>query len=67
MTMKKKTVEKRYPLIGNEVTIFPGAKIIGPVTIGDNSIIGANSVVNESFPPNSIIAGSPARIVRQRE
>ncbi len=64
---EEKDREKRYPLIGNEVTIFPGAKIIGPVTIGDNSIIGANSVVNESFPPNSIIAGSPARIVRQRE
>jgi serine O-acetyltransferase len=58
--------DNRYPDIGNNVTIFPGAKIIGPVTIGDNCIIGANSVVNKSFPADSIIAGSPARLIRIR-
>ena len=56
----------RYPVIGNNVTIFPGAKIIGPVIIGDNCIIGANSVVNKSFPADSIIAGAPARLIRTR-
>lgn len=53
----------RYPTIEDGVTIFPGAKIIGPVTIGKNSIVGANSVVNQSFEENSIIAGSPARLM----
>ena len=62
-----KEQENRYPIIGDNVTIFPGAKIIGPVTIGDNCIIGANSVVNKSFPANSIIAGSPARLIRIRK
>jgi serine O-acetyltransferase len=58
--------DTRYPIIGNNVTIFPGAKIFGPVTIGDNCIVGANSVVNRSFPADSIIAGSPARFIRIR-
>ena len=62
-----KEQDSRYPIIGDNVTIFPGAKILGPVTIGDNCIVGANSVVNKSFPANSIIAGSPARLIRIRE
>jgi serine O-acetyltransferase len=62
-----KEQDSRYPTIGNNVTIFPGAKILGPVAIGDNCIVGANSVVNKSFPANSIIAGSPARLIRIRE
>jgi len=55
---------ERYPIIGNNVTIFSGAKVLGPIKIGDNSIIGANSVVNSSFPANSVIAGNPARLIR---
>ena len=64
---EEQDVGRRYPTIGSGVTIFSGAKIIGPVTIGDNSIVGANSVVTESFPANSIIAGAPARLIRTRE
>jgi len=45
--------------IGEHVVIMPG------VTIGDMSIVGANSVVTESVPPKSIVVGSPARIIRQ--
>ncbi len=55
--------DTRYPTIENGVTIFPGSKIIGPVTIGRDSVVGANSVVTRSFPPNSIIAGAPARLI----
>ena len=62
-----KEVDKRYPTIGNGVILFSGAKIIGPVEISDNSVVGANSVVNKSFPANSIIAGAPARLIRLRE
>ncbi len=58
-----KDVNSRYPEIGNHVTIFTGAKIIGPVTIGSNSAIGANAVVMHSFPENSMIAGIPAKLI----
>lgn len=63
---KNKDVSTRYPLIEDGVTIFSGAKVIGPVSIGKNSIIGANSVVNDSFPENSVIAGIPARLLNKR-
>ena len=56
----------RYPVLGDNVTVFSGAKIIGPITIGNGCIIGANSVVNRSFPAGSIIAGSPARDIRDK-
>lgn len=51
------------PVIGNNVFIGPGAIIIGNVTIGDYSFIAANSVVTHDVPPNTVIAGSPAKII----
>lgn len=51
------------PIIGNNVFIGTGAKILGPVTIGDNVDIGANSVVLEDVPPNSLVVGIPGRII----
>lgn len=53
-----------YPTIGNDVIIFAGAKLIGNIIIGDNVIIGANSVVNKSFPSNSVIGGVPAKLLK---
>lgn len=54
----------RAPVIGHDCYLGPGAKIFGPVTIGDCCVIGANAVVNKSFPEDSVtIAGIPARIV----
>ena len=57
----------RYPVIEDNVVIFSGAKIIGPVVIGKGSIIGANSVVTKSFPENSIVAGVPAKLINFRK
>lgn len=54
-----------YPTIGNNVIIFAGAKLIGNIIIGDNVIIGANSVVNKSFPSNSVIGGVPAKLLKK--
>jgi serine O-acetyltransferase len=55
--------EKRHPTIGNRVTIGAGAKILGPITIGDDSRVGANSVVVQSVPENSVVVGIPGRII----
>jgi len=54
---------KRHPTIGNNVVIGTGAKVLGPVKIGDNSKIGANSVVVNEIPPNSIVVGIPGKVV----
>lgn len=51
------------PTIGDNVVIFPGAKVIGNINIGDNVVIGANAVVINDVPSNSVVAGSPAKII----
>jgi serine O-acetyltransferase len=56
---------KRHPTIGNRVTIGAGAKVLGPVHIGDDSAIGANAVVTHDVPAESIATGIPA-VVRPR-
>lgn len=54
------------PKIGNNVWIGPGARIYGNITLGDNVVVGVNSVVNKSFPSNITIAGVPARIINNK-
>ena len=56
----RRTDEPVAPIIGNNVDIGAGAKLLGPITIGDNSIIGANAVVIQDVPANSIAVGVPA-------
>ncbi len=56
---------KRHPTIGNRVVIGAGAKILGAITIGDDSRIGANAVVVKSVPPNSVVVGVPGQIVQR--
>lgn len=53
--------EKRHPTLGNNVVIGAGAKVLGPFKVGDNSKIGANSVVIREVPPNSTVVGIPAK------
>lgn len=55
----------RPPRIGNNVIINAGAKVIGNLTIGDNSKVGANAVVVKNVPPNVTVVGVPARVVRR--
>jgi acetyltransferase-like isoleucine patch superfamily enzyme len=52
--------------VGNNVWIGYGACILRGVTIGDNAIIGTNSVVTKDIPANAVVAGLPARIIRMR-
>lgn len=56
---------KRHPTLKNNVMISSGARIIGNVTIGDNSIVGASSVVLKDVPPNCTVVGVPGRIVKE--
>lgn len=55
---------KRHPTLGNNVLISSGAKVLGPVTIGDNSKIGANAVVLRDVPANATAVGIPAKVVK---
>ncbi|MGA2882307.1 MAG: serine O-acetyltransferase [Bryobacteraceae bacterium] len=57
---------KRHPTIGNNVVIGTGAKILGNITIGDHTKIGAGSVVIHSVPDHSTVVGVPGRVVRSR-
>ena len=54
------------PRLGDNVYIGPGAKIYGPVTLGNNVAVGANAVVNKSFGSNVTLGGVPARIVAEK-
>lgn len=60
-----KDVGKRHPTVGSNVMIGAGAKVLGPVKIGDNTKIAAGSVVLHELPPNSTAVGTPARVVKQ--
>lgn len=46
------------------MTIYAGAAVLGPITIGDNVIIGANSVVINDIPSSVVVAGIPAKIIK---
>lgn len=60
---------KRHPTLGNRVTVGAGAKILGPVTVGEDSAVGANAVITKDMPARSIITGVPgkARPVKEAE
>ena len=54
---------RRHPTLENNVVIGAGAKVLGNITIGKNSLVGANSVVLKDTPPDSTVVGNPARVV----
>ena len=59
---------KRHPTVGNKVVIGAGAKVLGPINIGDNSKVGSNSVVLKDVPAGATAVGIPARnIVKASE
>ncbi len=57
---------KGYPKIGDNVTIFPNSIIIGNITIGKNSIIGAGTYVDKDVPPNSVVYNKKELIIKLR-
>lgn len=58
---------KRHPTLGNNVVVGAGAKILGAITVGDNSRIGANAVVVKDVPPNSVVVGVPGQILMRSQ
>lgn len=58
---------KRHPTIGDRVIIGAGAKILGPVTVGADSRVGANAVVVRSVPPSSVVVGVPGQVVSREQ
>ncbi|MEZ4838937.1 serine acetyltransferase [Flavobacterium sp.] len=66
LTVGNKNNDNRLlPTIGNNVEVGANVVIIGDIEIGDNVVIGAGSVVVKSIPSNSIVAGNPAKIIKQ--
>jgi serine O-acetyltransferase len=56
---------KRHPTLGDDIVVGAGAKVLGNISIGGNSYIGANAVVIKDVPANSTVVGVPGRITRQ--
>jgi len=54
---------KRHPTVEDRVTIGAGAKVLGPVTVGSGSRIGANAVVVRDVPPDSVVVGVPGQVI----
>ena len=58
--------ERSMPKIGNNVSVYAGACLLGPIEIGNNVDIGANAVVTKDFGSNLVIAGVPAKILKTK-
>lgn len=54
---------KGVPVIGNNVMLCAGSKIVGNVKVGNNVVVGANAVVVKDVPDNSVVVGVPAKII----
>jgi len=65
--IRQQGIYKRDVIVGSNVWIGYGACVLRGVSVGDNSIVGTNSVVTKDIPANAVVAGIPARIIRMRE
>lgn len=57
---------KRHPTLGNDVVVGAGAKVLGPILVGDGARIGSNAVVVKEVPPGATVVGIPGRIVQRK-
>ena len=64
VTIGRNFGDTRVPTIGDRVYIGAGSVVFGEISIGNGAIIGANAVVNRDVPPAAIVAGNPARVIR---
>jgi serine O-acetyltransferase len=66
-TSRDESVGARHPQVGNRVAIGAGAAILGPVTIGDDAVIGALSVVLDNIPAGALAVGIPAKVKKSKK
>ncbi|MCH1552882.1 MAG: hypothetical protein L7R84_05470 [Balneolaceae bacterium] len=52
------------PVLKDNIVISSGAKLLGPITIGDGAVVGANAVVLKDVPPGAVVGGVPARVLK---
>src|ERR1700757_397738 len=64
VTLGRSLKDERYPVIEDEVVIFPNSVVVGGITIGAREVIGAGSVVIADVPADSIVTGNPAKLLR---
>ena len=62
----KRGKTKGEPILGDNICVCPGAKVIGKINVGDGVVIGVNSVVVKDIPNNSVIAGNPGKIISKK-
>ena len=67
VTLGAKRIEKdqRHPRLGNHVIVGSHAQILGNITVGDHSVIGAGSIVTKDVPARVVVAGNPAKIIKK--
>ena len=65
VTIGGRSKSKDVPIIGSGVYIATGAKVLGGICVGDNSVIGANAVVISDVPSNCVVVGIPAKIIKK--
>ncbi len=65
ITIGGKSKNPNVPVIGNSVYIGAGARVLGDIKIGNNVVIGPNAVVIKDVPPNTIVGGVPAKILKE--
>lgn len=65
VTIGRNFGDKKVPVIGNDVYIGTGSVLFGEIEIGDNVIIGSNSLINKSIPANCTVIGNPMRIINE--
>lgn len=66
VTLGGNGVDFGVPELGSDIYIGAGAKVLGPVKIGDNCIVAANAVVLNNVPEGSVVAGVPARVIKTK-
>lgn len=67
VTIGGKSGKYDVPVVGNNVYIGTGAKILGPIKTGNNVIVGANAVVINDVPDNVMVAGIPSKIIKKNK
>jgi len=65
ITIGGRSKHYEVPVIGNNVYLGAGCRILGPIRVGDDSIVAPNAVVIHDVPDHSIVAGIPARVIKQ--